>query len=369
MQSLGKVVLMACMKNEGPFILEWIAYYLSIGVTKFVIVTNDCDDGTDLILDRLDEMGIVRHLPNPIMIEKFSKPIQTIAIKYASLQKEIRTADWLLIVDTDEFLNLKPGDGTLADLVRKAGHFDAMSFNQVVFGNAGLETFEDVPITQQFFQRFNYDEVNPRLYPMMFGIKTLVRNRDDLFSRFTNHLPRLRKGKESEVVWLDGSGNPVHEDFLKRSSRSYPVYMKREKDAESEKTKLSRHRYDGIWKTHMMGYVNHYSLKSLESFIVQSLRGDAVNQEVRRDFGYWRSYDRNDKFDDSILPKAKRSQVILDDLMSDKLLAALHKQAVLRHQKVYKKVKGKPAIKALIDECRKAQEDFRAGGQDEAVSG
>ncbi len=35
------------MKNEGPYIVEWIAYHRAIGVDNFLIYTNGCEDGTD----------------------------------------------------------------------------------------------------------------------------------------------------------------------------------------------------------------------------------------------------------------------------------------------------------------------------------
>ena len=46
----GRTVIVTCMKNEGPFILEWIAYHRMIGVDDFLVYTNDCDDGTDSLV-------------------------------------------------------------------------------------------------------------------------------------------------------------------------------------------------------------------------------------------------------------------------------------------------------------------------------
>ena len=60
----GSKVVLSCMRNEGMFLLEWIAYYRVIGFEKAVVVTNNCTDGTDLMLDRLEQMGYVRHLRN-----------------------------------------------------------------------------------------------------------------------------------------------------------------------------------------------------------------------------------------------------------------------------------------------------------------
>jgi len=39
-------VLVGCMKNEAPYIAEWIAYHYAIGVDTFLIYANDCSGGT-----------------------------------------------------------------------------------------------------------------------------------------------------------------------------------------------------------------------------------------------------------------------------------------------------------------------------------
>ncbi|MCB1331900.1 MAG: glycosyltransferase family 2 protein, partial [Maritimibacter sp.] len=42
-------VIVGCMKDEAPYILEWIAYHRMIGVDNFLIYTNGCSDGTDAL--------------------------------------------------------------------------------------------------------------------------------------------------------------------------------------------------------------------------------------------------------------------------------------------------------------------------------
>ena len=51
-------LIVSTMKDEGPFILEWVAHYLALGFDHFIINSNDCSDGTDLILQRLQDLGI-----------------------------------------------------------------------------------------------------------------------------------------------------------------------------------------------------------------------------------------------------------------------------------------------------------------------
>ena len=41
-----RITAVTCVKNEGPFLLEWIAFNRLIGVTDFLFYSNDCTDGS-----------------------------------------------------------------------------------------------------------------------------------------------------------------------------------------------------------------------------------------------------------------------------------------------------------------------------------
>ena len=62
----GRVTAVSMMKDEGPFVLEWVAHHLAIGFTDLVVYTNDCSDGTEDMLIRLEELGLVHHRRNDI---------------------------------------------------------------------------------------------------------------------------------------------------------------------------------------------------------------------------------------------------------------------------------------------------------------
>ena len=38
--------VVSTMKNEGPYILEWVAHYKALGFDRIVVCTNDCEDTT-----------------------------------------------------------------------------------------------------------------------------------------------------------------------------------------------------------------------------------------------------------------------------------------------------------------------------------
>ena len=59
-----QALLILTVKNEASFLLEWLAHHLTCGFTHVLAYSNDCSDGTDLMLDRLAAMGHVTHVRN-----------------------------------------------------------------------------------------------------------------------------------------------------------------------------------------------------------------------------------------------------------------------------------------------------------------
>ena len=93
----ARVAIVTTMKNEGPFILEWVAYHRSIGIRDFLVYTNDCDDGTDHLLDALVAKGFIsQHLQNPYKPNKGGQP-QRAALRNAQTNPVIKAADLSLI--------------------------------------------------------------------------------------------------------------------------------------------------------------------------------------------------------------------------------------------------------------------------------
>ncbi len=55
---MGGYTVITTMKNEGAFLLEWVAHHKALGFDHLVICTNDCDDPTTRMALRLQEMGL-----------------------------------------------------------------------------------------------------------------------------------------------------------------------------------------------------------------------------------------------------------------------------------------------------------------------
>ena len=112
-----QVTAVSMMKDEGPFVIEWVAHHLAIGFTDLVVYTNDCSDGTDDMLIRLEELGLCHHRRN--VIPQGIRP-QPSALNYAQDEPVVGQSDWVMVFDADEFLSIKYGDGTLDDLIAAA---------------------------------------------------------------------------------------------------------------------------------------------------------------------------------------------------------------------------------------------------------
>jgi Glycosyl transferase family 2 len=302
-----KVLAVTCVKNEGPFLIEWIAYNRVIGVTDFLFYSNDCSDGTDGLLDLLARHGIVRHLPNPATNRRY----QVEALKHAYAQKFVRAADWTFVADVDEFLNVHVGDGTIAALIEACGTPKAISVCWQFMANSGIETFEDRPVIRQFLETHSSS-----LWKLdsAIEVKSLIR-KDFPYLWVGAHRPFVKPDLRSDQVgvWTDGSGRGVP-DWFKMASDRRPMRALYARGARKHAT------------------LNHYALRSMESYLVKHSRGDVNREDRPFDATYWQ--DRNDpaQRDDSILKYADRVDAEMARLLLLEGVRDAHNAAVAAHR-------------------------------------
>ncbi|PIE06463.1 MAG: glycosyl transferase family 2 [Rhodobacterales bacterium] len=317
-----KITAVTCVKNEGPFLLEWIAFNRVIGVSDFLIYSNDCTDASDRILDRLEELGLVTHLPNPAGGRNY----QMEALKAAQTHPLVTGADWIWVADVDEFLNIHAANGTIPDLIDACGNPSAISVTFQFFANDGIERFEDRPVIEQFTRSHNPDIWCAETAQ---EVKTLIR-KDFPVKYHGAHRPFMKERflKDPRLRWTDASGRDVPSRFRlaanKRRIRRFPARGARN-----------------------FATLNHYALRSLDSYIVKSDRGD-VNREGRGfDDIYWQ--ERNDPAweDTSIHRYLPRLHAELERLKGDLHLAALHEEAVWAHRARRDLLMGRPDSASL----------------------
>ncbi len=56
--------ILAAARNEGPYLLDWLAYHRAVGFEHFFLYTNDNDDGSDALLAALANAGVITWIRN-----------------------------------------------------------------------------------------------------------------------------------------------------------------------------------------------------------------------------------------------------------------------------------------------------------------
>ncbi|WP_322894281.1 MULTISPECIES: glycosyltransferase family 2 protein [unclassified Yoonia] len=318
------ILILTSMKNEAPFILEWIAYNLAIGVTHFLVYTNDCTDNTTAILDRLAELGHVTRRDNPWDPASDKKP-QHVALQDALDQPAYQRADWVLTIDIDEFVNIHVGDGTFADFFDAAGDPNVVSFTWKFFGNDGVDIYEDKPIMAQFTACAPEFIPKPRLG---WGFKSMV-HKSAPYTKIGVHRP-LDLNDEANlpaVRWVNGSGRAMPEALLTNNGWR------------STKRSLG----------YRLATLNHYILRSADSFLVKRDRGRINHTDQDQGIDYWMRRNYTTETDARMQHRLPMMQRQLDRLMADPQLAQLHRDAVAWHKHKIAELKADPDYAALYD--------------------
>lgn len=318
-----KFLVISAMKNEAPFILEWIAYHLAIGVDHFLIYTNDCDDQTDAILDRLQALGFVTRLDNPFKKEQGQRP-QRAALNDAASRPEVAASDWYIVIDIDEFINIHVGDGRLPTLVAAMNDPNVISLTWKFFGCGGVAGYDDEFITERFTRCAPEYLLRPR---RGWGFKSMVRSGAP-FGKIGVHRPLdLDRDRVEEVRWVNGSGRIMPETtMLKSSWRSTKASVEYE-----------------------LATLNHYVLRLAESFLVKRDRGRINHVDHDQGLDYWQARDYATESDERIIGRLPAAKKIWGSLMADAELSRLHQDAVAWRRGRIAALLADPEYRALFD--------------------
>lgn len=295
-----KALAVLTVRNEAAFLLEWLAHHKAVGFTDFLIFSNDCQDGTDTLLDRLDALGHIRHVRNDGPYDKGG--IQFTALKRADKMDIVKQADWILPLDVDEFVNIHTGDGTLQALLAALPEATAITLTWRLFGNSDQVRYQDAPVTETFTRAAPVEMHWPWRASMF---KTLYRN-DGTYAKLGVHRPRKPdETRLAEARWFDGEGRALDAQFKTRRIFS----------------QFGRSNY-------ALAQLNHYPLGAMESYVLKADRGRAVHASDMLGLDYWTERNWNQTRDDTIRRYDPEVQTRRAELMADDTLAHLHKAAV-----------------------------------------
>jgi len=300
---IPRVTEVAFAKNEGRFLLEWIAFHRAIGVGDFLIYTNDCEDESPALLDRLAEMGIVTHVPNPLAPGE--KP-QNKALALANEHPLVRGADYVLQIDPDEFLCIKTGRGRIADLLATAPEADAICIQMRFFGDSGHAAMPEGLVIEHLTHA-SFEDFEPN------GIvKSLARN-TPVFDKVTaNHMPSFAAGRHPRL--FNAAGEEIA--CAARSNRIPDAF------------RSMRH-----------AQLNHYAVRTFADYRAKKYRGTAADNDKKLTKAYWHQRNRNDVEDRTALAHVPETKALMARWLADPQLARLDRRCFEAYDAILEKAR------------------------------
>ena len=261
--SQPRLAVAAIFKNEGPYILEWVAFHRVMGADRFFIADNNSSDETTEILGKLAAAGIVTHIPFPTPPDA-DRPPQLLAYEKI-LADHAGDADWIAFIDADEFLVPRSPRrislGSIVSDLDPGPEVGAIVVNWALYGSSGHKEAGPEPVIERFTRRAKREDQRNFFY------KSIIRpGHYDGAALKNSHYFSLKEG--SRTVHVDGT--PLIDAPERAKCFSAEV----------------------IWKPLR---VNHYVVKSWEEFYHRKrTRGRGMRVNEFRNEAFFRHHDRNE---------------------------------------------------------------------------
>ncbi len=298
-----RIGVVCSVKDEGPFLVEWVTWYRMLGFKRITVITNDCTDHSPALLDAFARAGWLTHLRCDVPP---GQPITATKLALARRTPHVYRADWLFVCDVDEFLIVHVGDNRVQDLIGYPEQpFLGMAINWQVFGDAGRTRWQD-----GLTHRQNLRCAAPGSATSLW-FKSLFRQ-PRWFTRLGEHGPRgldLTRADQPwggpGMVWVNADGTPV------------PIWTP---DADNPRM-VNDHDV-----THNVAQLNHYMIRSQESFDLKSGTPAPVTGKDRYTNAYRQRYNRNDVREESALIYSARFDAMHARALALPGVARLHQQ-------------------------------------------
>jgi hypothetical protein len=178
-QSNGDIGLVTCGRNEGPYILEWVAWHRFIGFNRIRYYDNESNDSSREILGALSSLGIIEPFFQPDM-QGISPQIDS----YNKALRDMKACEWIGFWDVDEFLIPSVYPFGLKDWLSSfAEDISAIAINWRIIGSSGKIFAEESPVMKRFTKGSLISNTKND------HIKTIVRSKKTSFMGV--HMPPL----------------------------------------------------------------------------------------------------------------------------------------------------------------------------------
>lgn len=307
---MSESVLFTTQKNEGPFLVEWLAFHRLIGFDRAVIVSNDCSDGSDELLDALAATMPLTHLRQEVANgENAQESGQSVARAAGTFSR----GDWVAWLDPDEFLNSHVGDGRLPALIDRVAPAEAIVMNWRLFGSSGVRRWPGLQLDPRF------DRCGTAFHKSARYCKTLFRYGPHI-EVMHMHRPQLTAEHAAigEVFWRDSEGEPLPQEYVVGRRGSGGPHFRTPR----------RPNYDWV-------QVNHYMVRTWPLYRLRQSRGRGARVGTtdqrrgrRYTFAHYQKHNCNVLRDRSIHRHLPALHAEMRRLLSDRRVAAAHRASL-----------------------------------------
>ena len=336
------LVLFSAMRNEGPFLFDWIAYHRAIGFDRIFIVTNDCSDGSYPLLRKMADAGVIEHIDQTV---PEGVPPQKSAVQLTADMAVLEQGDWGIFLDADEYLNIKVGKGKVSDLVAYLDGRDVqgMLINWRLFGDSGQPRFQGSYISDDYL-RCEPVSAYSQFKTFFKAGKTAVG-----FSPFL-HRCVVAPGAGVLTDFVTGSGATLGQTGPGKAGRRHAKWL-REGDEPFAHVMDDEIGYD-------IAQVNHYIVRDPVSFALKQQRGRGyrprANFNGRHTDDFYQKNNKNDVTDDTILRWQGAVRKVKKDLLRQCGIA----QELRDIEEIYSKSSNTPKDEHLAIEKPDSAIDF-----------
>ena len=155
------LAIVAIMKNEGPYLQEWLEYHKLVGVGKFYLYDNESSDDTKQILKPYIRSGLVEYTFFPG--QKKQLPAYEDCIR-----KHKNDTKWLAVIDLDEYIVPVKHNNIIEFLNTQKSNVAQIIIPWVIFGSCGHDKKPSGGVLENYTKRAKRSWlykaiINPRL--------------------------------------------------------------------------------------------------------------------------------------------------------------------------------------------------------------
>lgn len=269
---LHDLSIVAIIKNEGPYLKEWLDYHLVAGVDHFYLYDNESPDNQREITAPYVKAGIVDYIDAPGKVMQMV--VYNDAVKRFKFQSRL-----MAFIDGDEFLYPKTNQ-SIVEVVDEILSHDANAAGLAIhwqsFGSNGQETAD---YSRGVLERFTRRA--PENWNIMPG-QYKVRSQSNIHLKVVNNPRKVNYIADPHFAYYFSNHYSILENGTRVPLKNLPPSINPNVCVE----KIA---------------VNHYQTKSKEEFIAKIKRGrpEGLNNWLHLEM--FDIHDRNEVFDDGIL--------------------------------------------------------------------